>query len=63
MVRDKVDDWLAAGTRLVWMVSPETRSVVAHRQGDAPETFSEEDTLSGAPVLRDFTVRVRELFT
>lgn len=62
-VRDKVQDWLEAGTRLVWVVYPEKRSVVAHRQDDEPETFSEEDTLSGAPVLSDFTIRVRELFT
>ena len=61
-VRDKVDDWLAAGTRLVWVVYPETRSVVTHRRGHLPETFSEEATLSGVPVLGDFIVRVRELF-
>ena len=62
-VRDKIQDWLAAGTRLVWVVYPEKRSVVAHRQGYSPETLSEEDTLSGVPVLGDFSVRVRELFT
>ena len=62
-VRDKVQDWLEAGTRLVWVVYPEARSVVAHRLGYAPETLSEEDTLSGVPVLSDFAVRVRELFT
>ena len=62
-VRDKIQDWLAAGTRLVWVVYPETRSVVVHRQGGSPETLSEEDTLSGVPALSDFAVRVRELFT
>ena len=61
-VRDKILDWLAAGTRLVWVIHPETRSVVAHRQGGSPETLSEEDILSGVPVLGDFTVRVSELF-
>ena len=62
-IRDNVGDWLAAGTRLVWVVYPETRSVVVHRQGGAPESLSGEDTLNGVPVLSDFTVRVRELFT
>lgn len=62
-VRDKIRDWLEGGTRLVWVLYPETRSVVAHRQGHPAETFSEADTLSGAPVLRDFAVRVCELFT
>lgn len=62
-VRGKIRDWLEGGTRLVWGLYPETRSVVAHRQGCSPEELSEEDTLSGVPVLSDFTVRVRELFT
>ena len=61
-VRAKVRDWLEAGTQLVWVAYPETRSVVAHGQGHSPETLSEEDTLSGAPVLGDFTIRVHELF-
>ena len=61
-VRDKVQDWLAAGTRLVWVAYPETRSVVVHRQGHAAETFSEEVTLHGGPVITDFAAAVRELF-
>jgi Uma2 family endonuclease len=61
-VRDKIQDWLKAGTRLVWVVYPETRSVVVHRQGHPAETLSEADTLNAVPVLRDFTVQVRELF-
>ena len=61
-VRDKMRDWLEGGTRLVWVLYPETRSVVVHGQGHTAETFSETDTLSGVPVLRDFTVQVSELF-
>ena len=61
-VRDKVQGWLAAGTQLVWVVYPETRSVVVHRQGHAAETFSEEVTLHGGPVITDFAAAVRELF-
>ena len=62
-VRNKILDWLETGARLVWVVYAEKRSVVAHRQDDEPETFSEDDTLSGVPVLSDFTIRVRELLT
>lgn len=61
-VRDKVRDWLEGGTRLVWVLYPEPRSVVVHRQGHPAETFSEEDILDGAPVFEDFAVRVDELF-
>ena len=61
-VRDEARDWLEGGTRIVWVLHPESRSVVVHRQGHPAETFSEADTLNGVPVLRDFTVQVSELF-
>ena len=62
-VREKIRDWLAAGTRLVWVVYPDTRSVVVHRQGYAPETLHAADALEGHPVLPDCAVRISELFT
>ena len=61
-VRDKIRNWLEVGTRLVWVLYPEPRSVVVHRRGHTAEKLSEEDILDGAPVLEDFAVRVRELF-
>ena len=62
-VQAKVDDWLAAGTRLVWVVDPETRSVTVHRPAGAAAAVPEAGTLDGAPVFSDFSVRVRDLFT
>ena len=62
-VQAKVDDWLAAGTRLVWVIDPEARSVTVHRPARPAEVFLESDTLDGAPVLSDFRVSVRDLFT
>ena len=61
-VRDKVRDWLEAGTPLVWVVYPDSRSVAVHRQGGQPQQLSESDSLSGAPSLPDFAVPVRDLF-
>ena len=62
-VRDKVRDWLKAGTQVVWVVCPETRSVVVHRRGHAEKALNEADELGGEPVFEDFAVPVRELFT
>ena len=62
-VQAKVDDWLAAGTRLVWVVDAETRTVIVHRPGGAVVVVPEAGTLDGAPVLSDYSVRVRDLFT
>ena len=61
-VRSKVQDWLEAGTRLVWVVYPDSRSVTVHNQTGQPEELSETDVLSGAPALPEFSVAVRDLF-
>ncbi len=62
-VRAKVDDWLEAGTRLVWVVDPETRAVVVHRPARPAAVVPEPAILPGAPVLSAFSVPVRDLFT
>ena len=61
-IRDKVRDWLDAGTRLVWVVWPRTRSVDVHRPGRPAETLRDGDVLEGGSVLEDFAVPVRDLF-
>ena len=62
-VRAKVDDWRRAGTRLVWVMYPETRSVTAHRPARPPTAVREPGALDGAPVFPDFKVPVRDFFT
>ena len=62
-VQAKVDDWLRAGTRLVWVIDPEARSVTVHSPAHPAAVFPESNTLDGAPVFSDFRVSVRDLFT
>ena len=61
-VEEKVQDWLRAGVRLVWVVHPSTRSVTVYRSFTDVRVFTEDDELDGADVLPDFTCRVRDLF-
>ena len=61
-VQSKVEDWLGAGTRLVWVVYPDTRSVTVYRSLNEAEVLSEPDALDGAPVLTDLAVPVSDLF-
>ena len=58
---EKVADWLAAGTALVWVVDPSSRTVVVHTAGAAPRTLGAHDTLDGGDVLPGFGARVGEL--
>ncbi|MCY4072162.1 MAG: Uma2 family endonuclease [Chloroflexi bacterium] len=57
----KVTQLLNAGTRLIWVVYPENRSVVAHTSSGA-KTLYEDETLSGGDVLPGFELRVGDIF-
>lgn len=57
----KVTQLLNAGTRLIWVVYPTNRSVVAHTASGA-NTLYEDDTLSGGDVLPGFELRVGDIF-
>lgn len=62
-VDDKTQAWLDAGTPLVWVVWPDTRSVTVHRAGQAPRILHEQDTITGEDVLPGFECRVVEFFS
>ena len=58
----KVEEYFAAGARLVWVVHPDTRSVTVHHSPGESKTLREGDALDGEPVFKGFQVRVRDLF-
>ncbi len=57
----KVMQLLAAGTGLIWLVYPESRTVVAH-SADGAKTLHEGDRLDGGDVLPGFALRVGDIF-
>ena len=61
-VQSKAEGWLAAGARLVWVVYPESRSVVAYRSGGRAHVLQEGDSLDGHPVFEDFSLPIADLF-
>ncbi len=61
-VEEKVIDWLNAGTRMVLVVNPRTRTVTVHRSHTDVTRLSESDLLSGGDVVPGFTCSVAELF-
>lgn len=62
-IREKVLEYLAAGTRLVWVVEPRTRTVTAYRSRTDVRVLTGSDILGGHDVLPGFRLRVAELFT
>jgi Uma2 family endonuclease len=58
----KVSEYLGAGVRLVWIVSPATKTVLVRRPDKTCAALDVSDTLSGEEVLPGFTCAVAELF-
>jgi len=61
-VEEKVDDYLTAATRVVWVVNPKRRTVTVHRPGAQPTVLREADVLDGEDVVPGFRCQVAELF-
>jgi len=58
----KVQSYLDAGARLVWVVDPATQTVTAYRPDGSARVLRQDDLLSGEDVMPGFAVRVGELF-
>ena len=61
-IEDKVDEYLAAGVRLVWVVNPPNRSIRVHRPDGSVTDLRQADDLTGEDVLPGFRCAVAELF-
>ena len=62
-VEEKVPQWLEAGARMVWVVSPKLRTVTVYRSLTDIVVLTEKDTLDGGHVVPGFQIRVAEIFS
>jgi Uma2 family endonuclease len=58
----KLKDYFLAGTRLIWFVDPESRTVQVYTSPEDSITLTERDTLDGGDVLPGFQLPLKELF-
>jgi len=61
-VEEKVEEWLSAGVRLVWVLYPDTRRIHVHRKDGTITRLQQNDPLSGEKVLLGFKCRVADIF-
>ena len=61
-VVDKAFAYLNAGTPLVWVLDPRSKTVTVYRSERDIALLTFEDTLTGEDVVRGFTCRVSQLF-
>ena len=60
-VARKVQEYLAAGTRLVWVLDPDARAAAGYRPGHVPVFLDENGILDGEDVLHGFTLPLRDV--
>ena len=56
----KVGEYLAAGTRLVWVIYPESRVAVIYRPEGPPEIIGDDGVLDGEDVVPGFTMALQD---
>jgi Uma2 family endonuclease len=61
-LKRKVDDYLKAGVRLVWVVEPEARRVTEYRPDTPARTVESTESLSGGDILPGFRLALADLF-
>jgi Uma2 family endonuclease len=58
----KVQEYLAAGTSLVWVIDPETRRAFIFRPGQEPEIVNSDGELSGEDTVPGFVLRLSDVW-
>ena len=61
-VLKKIQEWLHAGCRMVWLVDPSTRTVTVYHDLRTAQVLTAEDTISGDDLLPGFSLPVTEFF-
>lgn len=62
-IEQKVQEYLAAGARLVWVFDPKMRVVSIRRADGSAQALHTDDVLSGEDVLPNFSVSLRGFFS
>lgn len=61
-VDQKIEEYLRAGVRLIWVISPQNHTVRIHRANGSNHSLRENDELDGEDVVPGFRCRVGDLF-
>ncbi len=61
-VREKIAEWLEAGTGAVWIVDPRQRTVAIHELNRSAVGASESEVIHGGALLPGFELPIDELF-
>jgi Uma2 family endonuclease len=61
-MKTKLEEYLAAGVKLVWIMDLKSKTVRVYRPESAPQKLTERDTLTGDDILPGFRLSLKTLF-
>ncbi|MBI5348463.1 MAG: Uma2 family endonuclease [Chloroflexi bacterium] len=61
-IQEKLEEYLNAGTKMVWVIYPKRKSVAVYRTVHESKILRGEEKLLGEDVLLGFECKVREIF-
>jgi Uma2 family endonuclease len=62
ILKQRVSDYLAAGTRLIWVIHSVKESATVYRADGTTQALQSEDVLDGEDILPGLQIPLRELF-
>lgn len=61
-LQTKMEEYIANGVQLGWLILPEARKIMVYRPGEDGQLLSDIDSISGDPVLPGFTLDLRPIW-
>ena len=61
-LQKKMEEYIANGAQLGWLLDPSARKVYVYRPGAEVEVLDDPEAVSGEPLLRGFTLDVRAIW-
>jgi Uma2 family endonuclease len=61
-IEEKVDEYLSAGAKLLWVVNPKRQTITVYRPGHNPVILRQHQELDGEDIIPGFKCRVADVF-
>ena len=61
-LKSKMDEWIANGAQLAWLIVPEKRTVYVYRPGTPPEELSAIDFVAGEGPVAGFRLELADIW-
>jgi Uma2 family endonuclease len=62
LVREKMQEWVANGAQVAWLIDPDRRSVMIYRPDGTVETRTDIDSIAGEGPVADFVLDLTDVW-